>query len=60
MKHKDLLITKIEKIDSELTNLSSLLNYTTDIREVKDKIFFLKEKLSDIRTLVNNENDDWK
>jgi len=59
MKHKNLLLLKLEKIDSSLTNLSSLLNYTTDIREVKEQIFALKEKLSDIRTLINNENEDW-
>jgi len=57
MKHKQLILTKLEKIDGELTNLSSLLNYTKSIREVKDRIFEIKERISDARTIINNENE---
>jgi hypothetical protein len=59
MRHKQLLLVKIEKLDNELTGLISLLSYSKDIREVKNKIFDLKENLTDIKSLINTEGEGW-
>lgn len=60
MRHKTLMLTKLEKLDNELTNLNSFLAVAKSLSEVKDKIFDIKERLAEIRTLVNTEGDDWK
>ena len=60
MRHKTLMLAKLEKLDNELTNLNSFLAVAKSLGEVKDKIFDIKEKLGEIRTLVNTEGDDWK
>ena len=33
------------------------INYTKSIRDVKDRIFEIKERISDARTIINNENE---
>jgi len=60
MRHKTLILTKLEKLDNELTNLNSFLSIAKNINEVKDKVFNIKEKVVEIRTLINTEGDDWK
>lgn len=59
MRQKQLVTQKLEKLDNELTNLLSILSYSKDIREVKEKIFTIKENIGDIQTLINNEGSDW-
>jgi hypothetical protein len=59
MRHKQLITQKLERLDSELTNLASFLSYSKDIREVKDKIFLIKEQIGDIQTLINTEGSEW-
>jgi archaellum component FlaC len=59
MRQKQLVTQKLERLDNELTNLLSILSYSKDIREVKEKIFTIKENIGDIQTLINNEGNDW-
>jgi hypothetical protein len=59
MRHKQLVTEKLERLDDELTNLLSLLSYSKDIRETKEKIFLIKERLDDIQTLINTEGSEW-
>jgi hypothetical protein len=59
MRQKQLVTQKLERLDNELTNLLSILSYSKDIREVKEKIFTIKESIGDIQTLINNEGSDW-
>ena len=60
MRHKTLMLTKLEKLDNELTNLSSFLAIAKNIPEIKDRIFEIKDKISEMRTLINTEGEDWK
>jgi len=59
MRHKQLVTQKLEKLDNELTNLLSLISFTKDIREVKERIFLIKENIGDIQTLINTEGSEW-
>jgi len=59
MRHKQLVTEKLERLDDELTNLSSTLSYSKDVREIKEKIFLIKERLNDIQTLINTEGSQW-
>lgn len=59
MRHKELITQKLERLDSELTNLVSSLSYAKDIREIKERIFLIKDQVGDIQTLINTEGSDW-
>ena len=62
MRNKIVVNRQLEKVDTQLNQLSSILrqggeevvyNYNEKLREIKDT-------LSDIQTLVNNESDDFQ
>jgi hypothetical protein len=59
MRYKQLVTQKLERLDNELTNLVSFISYSKDIREVKEKIFLIKESIGDIQTLINTEGGEW-
>lgn len=59
MKNKQLISTKIEKLDNALTGLSSLVSSRPSIDTVKDAIADMKERLQEIQTLLNTETDSW-
>lgn len=59
MKNKNLITTKIEKIDNALSNLVSFVASGTSVHQIKDYIFEIKEKLQDIQTLINTEAEGW-
>ena len=59
MRHKQLITEKLERLDDELTNLSSTLSQSKYVREIKEKIFLIKERLNDIQTLINTEGSQW-
>ena len=59
MKNKNLITTKIEKIDNALSNLASFTTSGTPTHQLKDYIFEIKEKLQDIQTLINTEAEGW-
>lgn len=60
MRHKELILKRLESLDNDLTGLGSLLNYAKTVTEIKDKIWDIKDKLKDVQTLINTEGDDWK
>lgn len=60
MRHKPLVLNKLEKLDNELTNLGSFISYAKNLAEVKDRIFLIKEKIQEITSLINTEGEDWK
>jgi len=43
MRHKELITTKLERLNDELSGLLSLLSYSKSIMEVKNRIFEIKE-----------------
>jgi hypothetical protein len=60
MRHKELVTTKLERLNDELSGLLSLLTYSKSILEVKNRIFEIKEHISDIQTLINSEGNEWR
>lgn len=59
MRNKQLVITKIEKLDNALTNLNSLVSSRPSVDAVREAILAMKESLQDIQTLLNTESDSW-
>lgn len=59
MKHKNLIVSKLEQVNNYLTALDSSLSSGRSPRELKEQIEKVKEKLADIQTLINNESESW-
>lgn len=59
MRHKDLITTKLDQINNNLTVLDSFISTNRPPRELKEHIEKIKEKLADIQTLINNESGSW-
>ena len=54
MRYKELVTNKLEQLDNLLHQLNQLIN-VNDQRGAKQFIEMLKEKISDIQTLINTE-----
>lgn len=59
MKHRQRTTHLLEQVDNSLTSLDSFISNGRPARELKEVIEKIKEKLSDIQTLLNNESDSW-
>ncbi len=59
MKHKALIVTKLEQVNNTLTALDSFISNGRSPRELKEQIEKVKERLADIQTLLNNESESW-
>lgn len=57
MRNKDLVINKLERVDSHLKKLNFYVN-TNDQRSAKESITSIKELNSDILTLLNTETQN--
>ena len=57
MRNKDLVINKLERVDSQLKKLNFYVN-TNDQRSAKESITSIKELNSDILTLLNTETQN--
>lgn len=55
MRYKELVTRKLEQLDNSLHQLNQLIN-VNDQNGSKQFIEVLKEKISDIQTLINSEN----
>lgn len=59
MKHKELAINKIDQIANGLTALDSMISNGRTVYEIREMVDKIKEKLSDVITILNNESDSW-
>lgn len=59
MRNKQTVTSKLETLVNRLTSLDSSMSIGKPIRELKLDIEDIKEKIADIQTLVNNEDDSW-
>jgi hypothetical protein len=57
MRNKELVINKLERVDSYLKKLNFYVN-TNDQRSAKESIISIKELNSDILTLLNTETQN--
>lgn len=62
MRNKSNVIRLVEKVDNQLNQLSSILRTGGEhvVMNYNDKLKDIKETLSDISTLVNNESDSFQ
>lgn len=59
MRYKSLVLTKLEKLDNTIGNINSLLSQQNLSREQLDNWYeTVKEKVAEIRTLINTEQGD--
>jgi len=62
MRNKVLVSRNIEKVDTQLNQLSSILRQGGEqvVMLYNDKLAEIKETLSDIMTLINGESDNFQ
>lgn len=59
MRYKDLSIMKLEQLENMLNGLgSSFSNPSVTLMEAKDMISAIKEKVEEIKSLVNADQQD--
>lgn len=59
MRYKDLSIMKLEQLENMLNGLgSSFSNPSVTLMEAKDMISAMKEKVEEIKSLVNADQQD--
>ena len=58
MHYKSLVLSKLESVDNLLNNLNSLLSNPTTTREQFDHFLEkAKERLEEVKTLINSESE---
>lgn len=59
MRYKDLSINKLEQLENMLNGFNSALtNPATTLMEAKDMIVEMKEKIEEVKSLINSDNQD--
>lgn len=59
MRYKDLSVNKLEQLENMLNGFNSALtNPATTLMEAKDMIVEMKEKIEEIKSLINSDNQD--
>lgn len=59
MRYKDLSIMKLEQLENMLNGFNSALaNPATTLMEAKDMIVDMKDKIEEIKSLINSDNQD--
>lgn len=56
MKYKDLVLTRLEELEDQLRNLDRMYRVAATPYEKNEIYDRVKEKLGDIRTLINSEH----
>jgi hypothetical protein len=61
MRNKTIVQRQLEKVDTQLTQLSSILRQGGEyvVMNYNDKLKEIKETLSDIQTMLNGESDQF-
>jgi hypothetical protein len=57
MRNKELFVRKLEKFESEV-KLAAYHFYRKELQEGSDKVMELLERIGDMRTLLNTEEQD--
>jgi len=57
MRNKELFVRKLEKFESEV-KLAAYHFYRNELQEGSDKVVELLERIGDMRTLLNTEEQD--
>lgn len=59
MRYKDLSIMKLEQLENMLNGLlSSFSNPATTLMDTKDRVADMKEKIEEIKSLINADQQD--
>ena len=59
MRYKDLSVNKLEQLENMLNGFNSALtNPATTLMEAKDMIMAIKEKIEEVKSLINSDNQD--
>jgi hypothetical protein len=59
MRYKNLSINKLEQLENMLNGFNSALtNPATTLMEAKDMIMAIKEKIEEVKSLINSDNQD--
>ena len=59
MRYKNLSINKLEQLENMLNGFNSALtNPATTLMEAKDMIVEMKEKIEEVKSLINSDNQD--
>jgi hypothetical protein len=59
MRYKDLSISKLEQLENMLNGFNSALtNPATTLMAAKDMIVDIKDKIEEIKSLINSDNQD--
>jgi hypothetical protein len=59
MRYKDLSINKLEQLENMLNGFNSALtNPATTLMEAKDMIVAIKEKIEEVKSLINSDKQD--
>ena len=59
MRYKDLSVNKLEQLENMLNGFNSALtNPATTLMEAKDMIVAIKEKIEEVKSLINSDKQD--
>lgn len=58
MRYKQLVLRKLDELDNLLISFRSLLNSNPSIQQVDDQVERYKNKLEEIKTLINTEQEN--
>ena len=58
MRYKTLVTTKLEALENSINRLSSLISQNTTREQIQDNIKVIKEKIQEVQTLINVEQQD--
>lgn len=58
MRYKTLVTTKLEGLENAINRLNSLISQNSTRDQLQDNLTIIKEKIQEIQTLVNVEQQD--
>lgn len=58
MRYKTLVTTKLEALENSINRLNSLISQNTTRDQLQENISIIKEKIQEVQTLVNVEQQD--
>ena len=58
MRYKTLVTTKLEALENSINRLNSLISQNTTRDQLQENISIIKEKIQEVQTLINVEQQD--
>jgi hypothetical protein len=58
MRYKTLVTTKLEALENSINRLNSLISQNTTRDHIQENIKVIKEKIQEVQTLINVEQQD--